>query len=189
MYHGRISTLGNGKPSVAPRHLFSLKRSPMTAVPLLNLRPMAAHPRTFRSQHIARSLPLLHVDGVRPTHGASPPGASDVLYLVDFLGYVFRAYHAIAPLSSPTGEPTHATYGTIAMLSKLMAEERKPHFLAWPMDSAPGSRVRTGMDARYKAHRPAAAGRPGGADEALQPSSSKPIRFRPSRPTAWRPTM
>jgi DNA polymerase-1 len=75
-----------------------------------------------------------------------------VLYIVDFLGYVFRAYHAIAPLSSPRGEPTHATYGTVAMLSKLIAE-RKPAFLGVATDSR-GARARTEMDPRYKAHRP-----------------------------------
>jgi DNA polymerase-1 len=81
------------------------------------------------------------------------PGEADVLYLVDLSGYVFRAYHAIAPLTSPTGEPTHATYGTVNMLSKLV-EERRPAYLAVAMD-APGRTFRDDLDARYKAHRPA----------------------------------
>ena len=87
----------------------------------------------------------------RPT-ALPPAGAADVLYLIDFSGYVFRAYHAIAPLSSPKGEPTHATYGTVSMLAKLI-EERKPVYLGVAMDS-PGPRARTEIDARYKAHRP-----------------------------------
>ncbi len=38
-------------------------------------------------------------------HAELPPrGAPDVLYLVDLSGYVFRAYHAITPLSSSKGE-------------------------------------------------------------------------------------
>lgn len=87
----------------------------------------------------------------RPT-ALPPAGAPDVLYLVDLSGYVFRAYHAISPLSSPSGEPTHATYGTVAMLSKLV-EERKPGYLGVAMD--PGGRTfRDDLDARYKAHRP-----------------------------------
>jgi DNA polymerase-1 len=81
-----------------------------------------------------------------------PAGAADVLYLVDFSGYVFRAYHAIAPLSSPRGEPTHATYGTVAMLQRLV-EERKPVYLGVAMDSQ-GPRNRNELDANYKAHRP-----------------------------------
>jgi DNA polymerase-1 len=83
-----------------------------------------------------------------------PAGAADVLYLIDFSGYVFRAYHAIAPLTSPGGEPTHATYGTVAMLQKLI-EERRPAYLGVAMDS-PGPRKRAEIDARYKAHRPPA---------------------------------
>ena len=82
-----------------------------------------------------------------------PPGAPDVLYIIDLSGYVFRAYHAIqTPLTSPTGEPTHAVYGTVAMLTKLV-EERKPALLAVAMDS-PGQTFRDELDARYKAHRP-----------------------------------
>ena len=83
-----------------------------------------------------------------------PAGAEDVLYLIDFSGYVFRAYHAIAPLSSPRGEPTHATYGTVAMIQRLI-EERKPVYLGVAMDT-PGPRKRSEIDARYKAHRPPA---------------------------------
>src|ERR1700679_3169625 len=81
-----------------------------------------------------------------------PRGASDVLYLVDFSGYVFRAYHAIAPLTSPRGEPTHATYGTVTMLQR-MIDERKPLFLGVGVGSG-GPRIRTPIGARYKAHRP-----------------------------------
>src|SRR6185369_13358945 len=87
----------------------------------------------------------------RPT-ALPPPGAPDVLYLVDLSGYVFRAYHAVAPLSSPSGEPTHATYGTVNMLSKLV-DDRKPAYLGIAMDS-PGRTFRDDLDAIYKAHRP-----------------------------------
>jgi DNA polymerase I len=87
----------------------------------------------------------------RPT-ALPPAGATDVLYLVDLSGYVFRAYHAISALSSPSGEPTHATYGTVAMLTKLV-DERKPAYLGVAMDS-PGKTFRDELDARYKAHRP-----------------------------------
>src|SRR5689334_3189128 len=87
----------------------------------------------------------------RPT-ALPPAGAPDVLYLIDLSGCVFRAYHAISPLSSPSGEPTHATYGTVAMLSKLV-DERKPAYLGVAMDS-PGKTFRDDLDPRYKAHRP-----------------------------------
>jgi DNA polymerase-1 len=80
------------------------------------------------------------------------PGATDVLYLVDLSGYVFRAYHALPPLSSSRGEPTHAVLGTVNMLQKVVAE-RRPHMLAVAMDSK-GRTFRRDLDARYKALRP-----------------------------------
>src|SRR5271165_7451033 len=81
-----------------------------------------------------------------------PPGAADVLYLIDLSGYVFRAYHALPPLSSSRGEPTHAVLGTVNMLQKVVGE-RKPHMLAVAMDSR-GPTFRHRLDARYKATRP-----------------------------------
>jgi DNA polymerase-1 len=81
-----------------------------------------------------------------------PPGAENVLYLIDLSGYVFRAYHAIAPLSSSKGEPTHAVMGTTNMLQKVVAE-KKPHLFAVAMDSR-GKTFRHEIDERYKAHRP-----------------------------------
>jgi DNA polymerase I len=81
------------------------------------------------------------------------PGADDVLYLVDLSGYVFRAYHALPPLSSSRGEPTHAVLGTVNMLQKVVAE-RRPHMFVVAMDSR-GPTFRHAIDARYKATRPA----------------------------------
>ncbi len=80
------------------------------------------------------------------------PGADDALYLIDLSGYVFRAYHAIAPLSSSKGEPTHAVMGTVNMLQKVV-NDRKPHLLAVAMDSR-GPTFRKAIDERYKANRP-----------------------------------
>jgi DNA polymerase-1 len=79
-------------------------------------------------------------------------GATDALYLIDLSGYVFRAYHALPPLSSTRGEPTHAVLGTVNMLQKIIAE-RRPHRLAMAMDSR-GRTFRHDLDARYKATRP-----------------------------------
>jgi DNA polymerase I len=81
------------------------------------------------------------------------PGSADALYLVDLSNYVFRAFHAIAPLTNSKGEPTNATYGTVSMLSKLV-DDRKPAYLGVAMDS-PGPSTRKALDPRYKAHRPA----------------------------------
>ncbi|HEU4614136.1 MAG TPA: DNA polymerase, partial [Kofleriaceae bacterium] len=82
-----------------------------------------------------------------------PKAAPDVLYLVDLSGYVFRAYHAITPLSNSKGEPTHAVMGTVNMLQKVV-NDRQPAYLAVAMDSK-GPTFRKSIDARYKATRPA----------------------------------
>jgi DNA polymerase-1 len=82
------------------------------------------------------------------------PGAPDVLYVVDLSSYVLRAYHAIAPLSNPAGEPTHATYGTVTMLERLV-RERRPALLAVAMDSGRKT-FRKELFEGYKANRPPA---------------------------------
>ncbi len=81
-----------------------------------------------------------------------PAGSSDVVYLVDLSSYVLRAYHAIAPLSSPSGEPTHAVHGTVTMLERLV-RERRPTLMAIAMDSGRET-FRREIYKEYKAHRP-----------------------------------
>jgi DNA polymerase-1 len=81
------------------------------------------------------------------------PNAENALFIVDVSGYVFRAYHALPPLSNSKGEPTHAVMGTVTMLEKVI-RERKPKMFAVAMDSkAPSFRKK--IDERYKATRPA----------------------------------
>jgi DNA polymerase I len=83
-----------------------------------------------------------------------PAAAPDVLYIVDLSSYVLRAYHAIAPLSSPTGEPTHAVHGTVSMLERLVRQCR-PALLAIAMDSGRVT-FRKEIYDQYKANRPPA---------------------------------
>jgi DNA polymerase I len=83
-----------------------------------------------------------------------PPDSPDVLFLVDLSSYVLRAYHAIAPLSSPSGEPTHAVHGTVSMLERLF-RERRPRLCAIAMDAGRDT-FRREIYPEYKAHRPPA---------------------------------
>src|SRR5450432_3640920 len=83
-----------------------------------------------------------------------PAAAPDVLYIVDLSSYVLRAYHAIAPLSSPSGEPTHAVHGTVSMLERLVRQCR-PALLAIAMDSGRAT-FRKEIYQAYKANRPPA---------------------------------
>jgi DNA polymerase-1 len=82
------------------------------------------------------------------------PGDPRVLYVIDISGYVFRAYHALPPLQSPQGEPTHAVLGVTTMLLKLVQDQR-PAMLAVAMDSK-GKSFRHELYAEYKATRPVA---------------------------------
>lgn len=81
-------------------------------------------------------------------------GAPDVLYVVDLSSYLLRAYHAIAPLTSPSGEPTHAVHGTVSMLERLF-RERQPRLLAIAMDAGRAT-FRQEIFPEYKANRPPA---------------------------------
>lgn len=80
------------------------------------------------------------------------PGSDDVLVVVDLSAQLFRAYHAIRPLSSPTGEPTHAVYGVVTILERLVKEMR-PKRLAIALDSGRKT-FRAELYPAYKANRP-----------------------------------
>ena len=77
---------------------------------------------------------------------------SKALYLVDGSSYLFRAYHALPPLSTSRGEPTGALYGVANMLRKWVKDE-SPQLLGVIFD-APGKTFRHDMYAEYKANRP-----------------------------------
>jgi DNA polymerase-1 len=81
-------------------------------------------------------------------------GDPETIYVIDISSYVFRAYHALPPLSSSKGEPTHAVAGVSAMLLKLL-REHEPHGLIVAMDSKQRS-FRKEMFEAYKANRPPA---------------------------------
>ena len=49
------------------------------------------------------------------------------LILVDGSSFLFRAYHAIPPLTNANGEPTNAIYGVSNMLRKLLADYNPTH--------------------------------------------------------------
>ena len=74
------------------------------------------------------------------------------LILVDGSSYLFRAFHALPPLTNSKGQPTGAVYGVINMLNKLV-EEYKPEHIAVVFD-AKGKTFRNDMYEDYKANRP-----------------------------------
>ena len=72
--------------------------------------------------------------------------------LVDGSSYLYRAFHALPPLSNSAGQPTGAIYGVLNMLNKLV-QEHKPDQMAVVFD-AKGKTFRDEMFADYKANRP-----------------------------------
>ena len=75
------------------------------------------------------------------------------LALLDASGYLYRAFHAIRPLTAPDGRPTNATFGFATMLRKLLSQ-RKPDAVAVCFDR-PEKTFRHEMDPEYKATRAA----------------------------------
>ena len=74
------------------------------------------------------------------------------LLLVDGSSYLYRAYHALAPLTSPTGMPTGALYGVLNMLRRLRLDT--PHDYACCVFDAKGENFRHQLYPAYKANRP-----------------------------------
>jgi DNA polymerase-1 len=81
------------------------------------------------------------------------------VYLVDGSGYIFRAFHALPPLTRPSdGLPVGAVHGFCAMLWKLLQDSRKssgPTHLAVIFDASEKT-FRNEIYQDYKAHRPPA---------------------------------
>jgi DNA polymerase-1 len=72
--------------------------------------------------------------------------------LLDSHSLLFRAFHALPPMSTTQGEPTNALYGFCVLLLKLLREER-PCEVAIARD-LPGKTLRHERYAAYKAGRP-----------------------------------
>jgi DNA polymerase-1 len=73
------------------------------------------------------------------------------LILVDGSGYLYRAFHALPPLTNSRGEPTGAVLGVLNMLNKMIKEEA-PERIAVVFD-APGRTFRDDLFDQYKAQR------------------------------------
>ena len=76
----------------------------------------------------------------------------DHLYLVDGSGFIFRAFHALPPMSRADGTPTNAVFGFTNMLMKLI-EDMAGNHLAVVFDTA-RTTFRSEIYPEYKAHRP-----------------------------------
>jgi DNA polymerase I len=88
-----------------------------------------------------------------------PPRKGDHVFLVDGSSYIYRAFHALPPLTRKSdGLQLGAVYGFCGMLLKLlrdMAPEEKPTHLAVVLDKSETT-FRNKLYPDYKAHRPEA---------------------------------
>ncbi len=97
----------------------------------------------------------------KPSPAAAPAAAplkkGDHVFLVDGSGYIFRAYHALPPITRKSdGLQLNAVFGFCNMLWKLLRDmkpEDKPTHLAVVFDLSEQT-FRTEMYPDYKAHRP-----------------------------------
>jgi DNA polymerase I len=127
-----------------------------------------ANKSTGRHQQIDKATPTAHIRAM-PANAKSKTKASvpsnpaarplkkgDHLFLVDGSGYIFRAYHALPPLTRKSdGLQVNAVLGFCNMLWKLLNDMKddKPTHLAVVFDKSEKT-FRTKLYPDYKAHRP-----------------------------------
>jgi len=74
------------------------------------------------------------------------------IVLVDGSSYLYRAFHALPPLTTSNGQPTGAVKGVLNMLKRLIKDyPQSPMAVVF---DAPGKTFRDDMYSDYKAHRP-----------------------------------
>ncbi|HET9047933.1 MAG TPA: DNA polymerase I [Chiayiivirga sp.] len=73
------------------------------------------------------------------------------LVLIDGSSYLYRAFHALPPLTAADGTPTGALFGVVNMLRSTL--KAAPDYVAFVID-APGPTFRDDLYPQYKANRP-----------------------------------
>ena len=119
---------------------------------------MTDTPNMIDTPESTRDVPrALHVS--LPSGDPVPVGKGSHVYLIDGSGYIFRAFHALPPLTRPSdGLPVGAVHGFCAMLWKLVQESRTsrgPTHIAVIFDAG-RTTFRNAIYPQYKAHRPPA---------------------------------
>ncbi len=84
--------------------------------------------------------------------GDASVGGKPSLYIVDAMNFLFRAFHALPPLTTTQGVQTGAIYGLCQMILRIEREQRPTHLCV--VYDAPGGNFRHQIFPEYKAHRP-----------------------------------
>ena len=74
------------------------------------------------------------------------------LILIDGSGFIFRAFHALPPMTRADGTPVNAVFGFSNMLARLLERHEGTHIAV--VFDAGRTTFRNDMYAEYKAHRP-----------------------------------
>lgn len=88
----------------------------------------------------------------------------DRLFILDAINYLYRSYYAIRPMTNSAGKSTHALYGFIRSIQKIIKEFAPTH-LVCVFDGMNNTRSREKIYSEYKAHRD---GMPNDLSEQLQ---------------------
>jgi DNA polymerase I len=81
----------------------------------------------------------------------TPPEGKHLI-LVDGSGYIFRAFHAMPPMTNPHGVPVNAVFGFTQMISRFLIDHRGSHIAV--VFDASRTTFRNELYPDYKAHRP-----------------------------------
>ncbi len=87
-----------------------------------------------------------------PDAGSAAPLADTHLVLIDGSGFIFRAFHALPPMTRQDGTPVNAVFGFTNILARFLREHVGTH-LAVIFDAGRLT-FRNELYAKYKAHRP-----------------------------------
>src|SRR3954454_17883809 len=91
---------------------------------------------------------------IEPSGGTAPEAGGKPLHLIliDGSGFIFRAFHALPPMTRPDGTPVNAVFGFTNMLAKLLKEHVGTHIAV--IFDAGRVTFRNRLYEPYKAQRP-----------------------------------
>lgn len=74
------------------------------------------------------------------------------IFLLDAVNFLFRSYYAIKPMTNSKGESTHALFGFIRSLQKII-DDFSPDYLVAVFDGPDNKKSRTNLYEHYKSNR------------------------------------
>jgi len=74
------------------------------------------------------------------------------IFLLDAVNFLFRSYYAIKPMTNAKGESTHALFGFIRSLQKII-DDFSPDYLVAVFDGPDNKKSRIALYEHYKSHR------------------------------------